>query len=199
MIETPQLHPDDVRDTVRALVTCLHAAASNPNNAHSPVDAPQLAHLRKVIKLLSFTETQIDDMPPDERQSVRSIRANAVHKMRMARAAQLRRFSASPPPMQASDPVPMMRPIVGFGGDGDAHAPAWGSAADRERAPSFPVVPMGMGGNVAQPPHSFAPGSAPATFCMPPPGAHHSCGSSSPMAPPSFYVRKEVSKGFPGV
>ena len=46
----------------------------------------QVAHVRKIVRLLSLSDDQIAAMPEPERQQVSTIRSNAVYKMRLAHA-----------------------------------------------------------------------------------------------------------------
>ena len=60
---------------MRAAPLADHPPASQQS---SPVDDAQLAHIRKVVKLLSLSDEQIAAMEPSERQTVTSIRESAV-------------------------------------------------------------------------------------------------------------------------
>jgi hypothetical protein len=61
---------DETRQCIRALVTVIRQA----QGGSSPVDNGQLAHMRKVVRLLSLSDHQLAEMPPDEREAVNSIR-----------------------------------------------------------------------------------------------------------------------------
>ena len=64
---------DETRQCIRALVTVIRQA----QGGSSPVDNGQLAHMRKVVRLLSLSEQQLAEMPPDEREAVVKIRCAA--------------------------------------------------------------------------------------------------------------------------
>ena len=81
---------DETRQCIRALVTVIRQA----QGGSSPVDNGQLAHMRKVVRLLSLSDQQLDEMPPDEREAVISIRC-----ARIARGAEVSRGRARDPLM----------------------------------------------------------------------------------------------------
>ena len=62
------------------------AALHRLPDAHrrAPLPCAQMAHVRKVVKLLSIPPEQIDAMPAGERETVLSIRNSAVQKMKLA-------------------------------------------------------------------------------------------------------------------
>ncbi|KAL1504128.1 hypothetical protein AB1Y20_010538 [Prymnesium parvum] len=71
---------EEVRHCIRALVGVIRSASQGS----SPVDDAQLAHLRKVVRLLSLSDEQIAAMRPEDREQVNTIRRNAVNKMLLA-------------------------------------------------------------------------------------------------------------------
>lgn len=70
----------ELRSCIRALVTVIRQA----NVGESPVQTAQLAHIRKVVRLLSLSEAQLAEMDADERAKVLTIRDNAIQKMKLA-------------------------------------------------------------------------------------------------------------------
>ena len=56
----------ELRDCIRRLVTVIRSASSGD----SPMDTQQLAHLKKVVRLLSMSDEQLDAMGDGERVQV---------------------------------------------------------------------------------------------------------------------------------
>ena len=117
---------DEVRQCVRSLVGIIRSASQQS----SPVDDAQLAHIRKVVKLLSLSDEQIAAMEPSERQTVTSIRESAVSKWRMANAVRESAHgspSAGGVPRMQTDPGGhgVGAPMFGgqFGGQFGGHSP----------------------------------------------------------------------------
>ena len=73
---------DELRACIRALVGVIQSASARLTTG-SPVDDGQLAQVRKVVRLLSLSQDQIDAMPSAERSVVLSIRNSAVQKMKV--------------------------------------------------------------------------------------------------------------------
>jgi hypothetical protein len=173
---------DEVRQCVRSLVGIIRSASQQS----SPVDDAQLAHIRKVVKLLSLSDEQIAAMEPSERQTVTSIRESAVSKWRMANAV---RESAHSSPSAGG--VPRMQtdpgghgvgaPMFGgqFGGQFGGHSPL-DAAASLSMTHHAHSGPAGFGG----------PG--PGSSAVPIGGGSRSNSLTDDMPPPSFYVRKTL-------
>lgn len=89
---------EEVRLCIRALIGVIRSASQGS----SPVDEAQLAHLRKVVRLLSLSEEQIAAMRPEEREQVCTIRRNAVQKMRLANNVHKSERQGGMMPSQAS-------------------------------------------------------------------------------------------------
>ena len=71
---------EDARQCVRALVHVIR----NAHQDGSPVDGDQLDLMRKVLKLLSLSDSQLLEMPAGERETVLAIRHSAIQKMKLA-------------------------------------------------------------------------------------------------------------------
>ena len=142
--------PDEARACVRALVGVIRSASSGS----SPVDDGQVAHLKKVVKVLSLSDEQIEQMLPEEQQQVIAIREAAVTKMRMANKLQ----------------GPPHAPPPGFSGPGSGSQPG-----------SFDS--SSPGGFAMAPPPS-RPTMRPTSISEPPPYTGSPLHSRAAMPPP---------------
>ncbi|KAL3920879.1 MAG: hypothetical protein SGPRY_005096 [Prymnesium sp.] len=102
---------EEVRHCIRALVGIIRSASQGS----SPVDEAQLAHLRKVVRLLSLNDEQIAAMKPEDREQVCAIRRNAIQKMLLANSVhkgdQYAASGLSPPSIIVQQPSsPMSQP-----------------------------------------------------------------------------------------
>ena len=159
---------DEVRQCVRSLVGIIRSASQQS----SPVDDAQLAHIRKVVKLLSLSDEQIAAMEPSERQTVTSIRESAHGSP-----------SAGGVPRMQTDPGGhgVGAPMFGgqFGGQFGGHSPL-DAAASLSMTHHAHSGPAGFGG----------PG--PGSSAVPIGGGSRSNSLTDDMPPPSFYVRKTL-------
>ena len=80
---------DELRLCIRALVGVIQQASQG----NSPMAESQVAHVRKVVRLLSLSSEQIEELPSAERAQVVSIRTSAVHKMKVCGAHVLENYS----------------------------------------------------------------------------------------------------------
>lgn len=159
---------EELRQCVRALVACCRAAKGK-----GPAHDDQMAQMRKVIRLLSLSETELAAMPADERDAVLMIRASTLEKMRRAKR------------VSSGDP----RAALGMVHSGSVAIP--GRTGRGEPGGSSGLL------NVAQSaPASFLRSeevvdSSPSTSMSSMMGGM-SIGVSpgEPMGPPAFYVRK---------
>ena len=203
-------NPEDIRLTIRALVQCIQQS----NKPSSPVEANQLAHIRKVIRFLSLTQQQIDELPTHEKESVLQIRASAVQKMRDAKSLQEKQQQVSRSRAfshgactSSSDTTTMP---IGIMAPPPARAPTMVPEQQdlRDRALSHGTCrgsndSMGMSIGMMAPPHptesvcvpniggisTAQPGiasSAPASFGL----LEQPPGDGGSMGPPATYLRK---------
>jgi len=182
---------EDVRRTVRALVGVIQQAALGS----SPVAESQVAHVRKVVRLLSLSHDQIDALPSAEREQVLSIRSSAVQKMKMAHA--LQDGYASSPPLTSPSRSPLFptRTPEGAARDGntlgsDVGGAGWGVATSslgalsamssgtlrRSRSMGFPAMSSSSEGSIGDDGHCGCSGIG---------RSNNSDGSSAFSAPPA--------------
>ena len=81
-VACPSAAHDEIRQCIRALVNVIRQAQTGS----SPVDSGQMAHMRKVVRLLSLSDEQLNAMAPSEREAVLTIRNSAIQKMKLATA-----------------------------------------------------------------------------------------------------------------
>merc|ERR1712228_279224 len=150
---------EEGRQCIRALVTVIRQA----QQGSSPVDDGQLAHMRKVVRLLSLSEEQIADMQPSDRETVTRIRQSAISKMKLAKAVgscdgSVRPFggASAPPPVNHLQEIQAMQ--TGTPPPSAAHS-----------CGNSPPLSSSLPSTSTAPPFGGMPGS---------------------MAPPSFYTRK---------
>ncbi len=84
---------EEVRHTIRGLVSIIQSAS----RGDSPVDDAQLSYIRKVVRLLSLSEEQVQAMSPAEQEQVTSIRASAIQKMKLAQGLRTNGLPPAPP------------------------------------------------------------------------------------------------------
>ena len=75
----------ETRECIRQLVSVIRRSSTGG----SPVDADQVEHIQKVIRVLSLSEEQVSSMRLEERAQVLKIRSNALGKMRLANIVRL--------------------------------------------------------------------------------------------------------------
>lgn len=75
---------DDVLQCIRALVGVIQQAGKGV----SPVDEGQLAHVKKLVKVLSLSQEQIQALPEADRSQLMNIRHAAITKMKTAKSLQ---------------------------------------------------------------------------------------------------------------
>ena len=76
---------EETRECIRHLLAVIRRSSTGG----SPVDAEQVEHIQKVIRVLSLSEEQVSSMRLEERAQVLKIRSNALGKMRLANIVRL--------------------------------------------------------------------------------------------------------------
>mmetsp|Transcript_73798 Transcript_73798/g.123286 ORF Transcript_73798/g.123286 Transcript_73798/m.123286 type:complete len:158 (+) Transcript_73798:101-574(+) len=150
---------EETRQCIRALVTVIRQA----QHGSCPVDDGQLAHMRKIVRLLSLSDEQLANMQPSERETVTRIRQSAISKMKLAKAVGSCDGGARPSFGGASAPPPMNPREVPAMQTGTPPPNAAHSCGHS------PPLSSSMPSSSTSPSFSSMPGS---------------------MAPPSFYTRK---------
>uniref|UniRef100_A0A7S0Q2E1 Uncharacterized protein n=1 Tax=Coccolithus braarudii TaxID=221442 RepID=A0A7S0Q2E1_9EUKA len=165
------MHSDeDARECIRMLVHVIRQA----NTGSSPVDHGQLAHMRKVVRLLSLSDEQLAAMQPSERQSVGHIRNAAVQKMKLARTVQ-------------GSGSPCFAPVTSMSASSLPYPHSTSTASSSSPIEIMPVGSHPGGSKFAAQESPCVGGlahSAPGSFNM------ASLEASRAMPPPTFYTRK---------
>jgi len=193
--------PDALRECIRRLVGVIRQSSLG----ESPVESDQLEHIKKVIRVLSLSEEQIDSMGEVERAQVLNIRKNALSKMRLANTVRSsERPSGTSASSSGSSPGHLSpssaggcSPASSFGSAGPTPFSSFAATANHPQMQaqaqgaviSGPMpVPMQTVRNAEQwrPTGSHEP-FRPAGSTLRPSSTG---GFSTEMPPPSFYVRK---------
>ena len=196
----PSAAQDEIRQCIRALVNVIRQAQTGS----SPVDSGQMQHMRKVVRLLSLSDEQINAMTPSEREAVLTIRNSAIQKMKLATAVHGACDDGSggmpPPPMvgvmgnvgnySAPTEPPIQPPIAPPGASTSNYAISSSapSAFGGHGAAASGCAPRGP----ARAPRRASLARPPCASLTPAPPRGRSAGfDASAMPPPSFYVRKQ--------
>ena len=166
----------------------------------------QVAHVRQLVKILSYSRQQIAAMPDVEREEVERLRAGAVQKMKLAHA-----LHGGPAPHIAASPNTHFSPLGGLGISPLSRSAGAGnrSAGASAMEPPQPMAPPAGASFKEQhifkrPPcvtHGFsAPPSQP--LSMPPPptrvdGYSHASALMPPPPVPSTALRRNAHS-YPG-
>ena len=172
---------DETRLCIRALVTVIRQA----QGGSSPVDSGQLAHMRKVVRLLSLSEEQIAEMPADEREAVTSIRyARTVHRhvSYFTRGVFLL-FSLASYRRGAIQKMKLATSVHGAVG-----VPP-GPMGSNSASPQLVDSVSGSSPGSPLPVPASPAGARPVSTSAPPPYGTRDADEGS-MAPPAFYTRK---------